>query len=220
MSAALLARLIEAGTPADLVGEVAMELARAQALQEQAETRRAKDRERKRNPRNSMESTETAEFQEQGSPLEVAPQTPLPKTPSKIAPLSPPKSKSRKAVSIQVPEWVPAEPWLAFVAMRVGMERDSKGKIQWSEAAAKGVIAKIDRLRGEGHDPAKLLEKAVVSSWRTVVPDEDTKGGAGKREVSPADLRKTAELFDRMGKREEAAEYRQRAALAEQRAAA
>lgn len=42
----LLARLIAAGTPADLVAEVALELARAQAAQEAIERRRANDRER------------------------------------------------------------------------------------------------------------------------------------------------------------------------------
>jgi hypothetical protein len=88
--------------------------------------------------------------------------------------------KPKRAVSVQVPEWMPVEQWLAFVAMRERMEREGKPRVIWSEDAAKGVIAKIDRLRGQGHCPAQLLEKAVVSSWRTVFADEDTKARIAK----------------------------------------
>jgi hypothetical protein len=78
VSAPLLEKLIDAGTPAALVAEVAMQLARAEALQQAAEQRKAKDRERKRVPRNSTESEEGAEIPEKVS-LEVSPHTPLPK---------------------------------------------------------------------------------------------------------------------------------------------
>jgi hypothetical protein len=90
MSAALLEKLLNAGTPVALVAEVAAELARAQAAQELLEERRAKDRQRKRVPRNSTESTESAEFHDKGS-LEVSPPEPPLPEPSKISPLSPPK---------------------------------------------------------------------------------------------------------------------------------
>jgi hypothetical protein len=61
VSAALLTKLLEAGTPVELIAEVAMELGRAQAAAELLEQRRAKDRKRKRFPRNSAESVESAE---------------------------------------------------------------------------------------------------------------------------------------------------------------
>jgi hypothetical protein len=76
VNADLIARLIEAGTPAALVAEVATELARAQASVEVLETRKAKDRERKRSkefrgtPRNSKESAEFQESPPDGSPKE------------------------------------------------------------------------------------------------------------------------------------------------------
>jgi hypothetical protein len=73
MNAALLAKLIEAGTPADLVAEVAVELGRAHAAQEILEKRRAKDRERKSIPRNSTETPENAENAETPSPLNAPP---------------------------------------------------------------------------------------------------------------------------------------------------
>jgi hypothetical protein len=56
----LVARLIEAGTPPDLVEEVAMALARAQVFEEAIEKRRANDRERQaRRNVNSREVTIT-----------------------------------------------------------------------------------------------------------------------------------------------------------------
>lgn len=61
MSTALLTKLLEAGTPVELIAEVAMELGRARAAAELLEQRRAKDRQRKRVPRKSAESVESAE---------------------------------------------------------------------------------------------------------------------------------------------------------------
>lgn len=93
MSAALIAELIEAGTPAELVGKVAMELARAQAAAEILERRRTRDRERKRDvPRNSEESTEGAEIlSPQSPPLKSTPD------PEKISPPLTPQSGDSSA---------------------------------------------------------------------------------------------------------------------------
>ncbi|WP_143559583.1 hypothetical protein, partial [Sphingomonas dokdonensis] len=54
MSADLLARLIAAGTPADLIGEVAMLAARAEAATAAIEGRRAKDRARQQARREDL----------------------------------------------------------------------------------------------------------------------------------------------------------------------
>ena len=81
MSAALLARLIESGTPAELVAEVAMELARAEAAQEVLESRRKNERERKARSRDvtgqDVTERERQEVTDTPSP-EVSPQTPFP----------------------------------------------------------------------------------------------------------------------------------------------
>jgi len=82
-SADLIRRMIEAGTPADIIADVAAELARGEAARELIEGRRAKDRERKGKgtfrgiPRNSAEDAESAEC----PPLEERSPTP-PKTQS------------------------------------------------------------------------------------------------------------------------------------------
>ncbi len=96
MSAALIARLIEAGTPAALVADVAMELGRAAAAADILEQRRAKDRIRKR-PRISEDSTESVETVEppppQSPPLKVSPD-PFKNTPS-LTPQPTPKRARR-----------------------------------------------------------------------------------------------------------------------------
>jgi hypothetical protein len=86
--AALIADMVRAGVDPDLIGRTADALAQREVMptiiDEAAERRRAKDRERKR-LRNSAES---AEIPEALSSLEVSPQTPFPK-PTNPSPLSP-----------------------------------------------------------------------------------------------------------------------------------
>jgi hypothetical protein len=213
MSAALLARLIEAGTPAELVGEVAMELAKAQAVADILEQRKAKDRERKRLPRTSAESEETAEIQEQGFPEVSPPAPPLP-NPSNTAPLSPPIQEEKlravgsclkKAYQAEIPDWMP-ESFAEFRAMRKRMRN-----VPFEPGAERRCIAKLTRLRSEGHDPEKLLSKAIENGHRTFFPDETTKAD---RKATPEQVRENqlglAALYDRMGRTEEADEIRRR----------
>nr|WP_246739749.1 hypothetical protein [Martelella sp. HB161492] len=92
--------MVRAGVDPDLIGRTAEVLAAresADAVDEQAERRRARDRERKRGriPRNSAESAESAESVE-ASQKEKAPHTPLEKN-------SPLKEKTPKGVQKKVP---------------------------------------------------------------------------------------------------------------------
>src|SRR5690348_11235150 len=121
MNAALLAKLIEAGTPADLVAEVAMELGRAAATAEALATRRKHERDAKAKSRavtgQDVTERESAEVTDKGS-LEVSPHTPLPK-PSKSPPLNPPVvlAEKRQAIGsclskafpaeLEMPDWMP-----------------------------------------------------------------------------------------------------------------
>lgn len=98
------------------------------------------------------------------------------------------KVSRKKVLSIQVPEWMPPEAWLAMVAMRKGMRGGS-----FTDAAAKLLISRIDELRGQGHCPEKLLNKAVLNGWKTVYPAEDTK-------ATKAGKPKTAEWYDDQAK--------------------
>jgi len=175
MSAALIAKLIEAGTPVDLVGEVAMELARAQALQEVIDQRKAKDRERKRSPRNSEESTEIAEIQESPS-LEVSPQTPLP-NPTRSSPYNPPiLEEKRQAVAsclrraFPPPDGVTDEQWAAFRKQR---------RKALNERSYTLLVNKLTKLAAEGYASGELIDLAIERGWETVFAPRDFGGKAG-----------------------------------------
>lgn len=78
----IIARLVAEGTSPQLIADVALALARAESAQELLDQRRAKDRERKRFPRNSVETVESAEFQNGVSFDKESPQTPKKLNPS------------------------------------------------------------------------------------------------------------------------------------------
>jgi hypothetical protein len=124
VSSDIIKRLIEAGTPPDLVADVAMELARAKAASEVLEQRRAKDRQRKRVPRNSTESedsTENAEFHPIPSPNKVSPQTPLQTNPIPSPPYIPPASQKRGTRLAE--DFEPPEDWIAWAMKRRGWSK-------------------------------------------------------------------------------------------------
>ena len=145
MSAALIERLIEAGTPAALVAEVAVELARAQAAVEVLESRKAKDRERKRGstefhgtPRNS---TEGAEIRPEVS-LDKKP----PQTPEKIKPIPCVSGKARARGYHRLPEgWQPSRPFPAALQAKLD---------QWPPGARDDEIATFKRWAANAADQA------------------------------------------------------------------
>ncbi len=120
MSASLLARLIEAGTPAELIGEVALLVAKAGQLEE----RRAAERDRKRRSRDVTGQGVTG----RDTPLDgppPSPQTPLP------PPLNPPTPSPGECVRVNPKKW-PAgyrEEFWEMYPNKVG-KPDAKAKFQ------------------------------------------------------------------------------------------
>jgi hypothetical protein len=111
---------------------------------------------------------------------------------------------------------MPIEQWAAFKEMR----RKMRG-VPFTETAERTVIGKIATLKAEGHDPTKLLTKAVERGHRTVFEDETTRlGKGGKVDLSPQQLRERAEWFIRHGQPDRADECRQKAIKLEQRTTA
>lgn len=84
-----------------------------------------------------------------------------PKTNPKTNPNS--EAKASKAQPYLPPDWVPSEPWGEFVVMRRAMRG-----VPFTAAAARGVVAELDKLRAQGCDPAECLQRAVTNGWRTV----------------------------------------------------
>jgi hypothetical protein len=86
-----------------------------------------------------------------------------------ITPIVPRKRGSRTK-SVKLPDWLPLEAWGDFTESRRKMRN-----VPFEAGAQRRVIAKLERLRGEGHCPEKLLNKAVERGYRTVFEGDDTK---------------------------------------------
>lgn len=82
--------------------------------------------------------------------------------------------KAPQGASVEVPDWIPAEAWSEFVAMR----RAKGQRTPFTVGAAKGVIAKLEIFRAAGHDLADVLRQSTVNGWADVY------------EPKPADQRK------------------------------
>jgi hypothetical protein len=60
-----------------------------------------------------------------------------------------------------LPEWLPLEPWKAFLEMRKKMRG-------WTARAEKLTLNELDRLRQAGHSPAAVLDQSVQRGYRGV----------------------------------------------------
>jgi hypothetical protein len=102
-----------------------------------------------------------------------------------------------------LPDWIPAEQWAAFIAMR-----NAKGKrAPFTDAARDGVVAELAKLKRDGHNPGDVLTASVVNGWSGVFPPKTVRGAAEpawrteQRErneafLGPAAARKTATVID------------------------
>ena len=67
----------------------------------------------------------------------------------------------------ELPEWVPLEQWNAYLEMR------KKIRAPLTDRAKTLEIAKLEKLRADGHDPGTVLDQSVVKSWRGLFPVRD-----------------------------------------------
>jgi hypothetical protein len=175
VSGDLLKRLADAGTPMDLIMEVAETLADARAAQKLLEKRREKDRERKRNPRNSEVSEECAEPEDKGS-LQVSPHTPLPKPSKSFPPIPPTDFEERKRAvgaclsrAFPPPLGVSDEQWSAFTGQR---------RKKFNSRSYLLLNNKLTKLAAAGHDPGALIDLAIERGWETVFEPKEFGGKA------------------------------------------
>jgi hypothetical protein len=70
--------------------------------------------------------------------------------------------QSSKANGVALPDWLPAEPWKAYVEMRqrIRAPLTDKGKVL--------ILAKLEKLAKEGHPPEQVLEQSIENSYRGV----------------------------------------------------
>lgn len=83
--------------------------------------------------------------------------------------------KAPQGAEAVVPDWIPAEPWAEFVAMR----RAKGQRTPFTIGAAKGVIAQLDKFRTAGHDLADVLRASTVNGWADVYEPKSRPKAAG-----------------------------------------
>ena len=81
-------------------------------------------------------------------------------------------TEAKASSAFAPPDWVPVESWADFVKVRKAMRG-----VPFTEAAAKGVVAELDKLRDAGHNPVDMLQNAVTNGWRTVYPPKSAQHG-------------------------------------------
>jgi len=84
---------------------------------------------------------------------------------------TPPRSADASLVDLPLPDFIPRESWRSFVQHRRSL--GARGRL--TENAARLAIVKLQRLHGEGHDPAKLIAESVLNNWRGFFPNGASK---------------------------------------------
>jgi hypothetical protein len=204
--ASLIRRMADAGASSEVIALAVEEI---EALQSSLDARRAADRDRKRAQREREKSANVTGQSEdcRGTvtpisaakvPSEVSP-APLP-TNLQTAPLKSPQKKS-----VELPDWMPVEEWKAFREMRKSMR-----SVPFTAAAERGIISDLDKLRGEGHDVAKVLLKAVKGGYRGVFGNEQTKATPPAKPLTDDAARRMESYYIDRGDEKHAAEMRRR----------
>lgn len=82
-----------------------------------------------------------------------------------------------------LPDWLPFDRWKAYCEFRM------RRKAPLTARAAELAIAELDKLRGEGHDPGKVLDQSVYRGWAGLFPlraDTEQHRGNGAKPPNPA----------------------------------
>jgi predicted transcriptional regulator len=87
-----------------------------------------------------------------------------------------------------LPDWVPVEPWDHFIEMRTSMRKKP------TTHAAELLVAKLDRLRSDGHDPGDVLDQSTASGWLGIFPLKDNANGKAETPPSGKEQVLTAEM--------------------------
>jgi len=169
----LLARLVAAGTPADLVGEVAMLIARAEVDREAIETRRKADRERQAARRHVTSRDITGDNVMSQDVTGAAPsldkETLPPTPPIKEINLTPTHTggdapaHARARGTWACPDGVETAHWRDFMANR------TRKRLTNTETAYLGQLRLLERFSCAEWPPGALVQRAAEKGWGTIV---------------------------------------------------
>lgn len=164
MSADLLKRLADAGTPMDLIMEVAETLAEARAAERLLDRRREKDRLRKRNSKDSAENAENVEIRN-GVSLD---KETSPRPPKEINPI--PCERIPRAWAL--PAGVSLQVWTDFLSNR------KRKKLGQTETAWKSFNDDLKRVSAlTGIPPPELIRQCTAKGWGGIYdPREEGNG--------------------------------------------
>lgn len=70
------------------------------------------------------------------------------------------EKKNRLKNKLILPDWLPSEAWVDYLAMRIKIGKPA------TEKAISIAISKLNKLRGEGHDPSTVLENSIFNSYQ------------------------------------------------------
>lgn len=87
------------------------------------------------------------------------------------------KDKSAGEPRVELPDWIPADTWADFLAMRKQIRKPM------GEAAIRLAVKKLDELRGKGNDTKLVIEQSIMSGWSGFFPlrGEFAKAAASKK---------------------------------------
>lgn len=72
-------------------------------------------------------------------------------------------------------DWIPQEPWAAFLEMRRKIRKPP------TDRAKDLLIAELDKLRKQGHDPTTVLNQSVMNNWQGLFPIKPENGNGTTR---------------------------------------
>ena len=82
---------------------------------------------------------------------------------SSSTPTSKPKNKKTSAdAPFVLPDWIPVEPWQAYLEMR------NKKRKPATDYAKKLVVAELEKLRAAGNEPGAVLDRSTKAGWTDV----------------------------------------------------
>lgn len=147
-----------------------MQALSSQSIDEQAENRRTRDRERKAairqlNKNVPQTSADSADITDKSTPSDGFSDSSLTPPPS---PKEKPPKGVKKKIPLPLPEWVPAEEWKGFEEMRVKIGKPM------TDAARKLAFNRLDKFRQQGYSPHEVLNHCTLNCYQGIFkPKED-----------------------------------------------
>ncbi|ASK88482.1 hypothetical protein [Sphingorhabdus sp. SMR4y] len=190
----LLARLIEAGTPAELIEEVAMMIAEKKVSEKAVEDARAKARERQARKRERDASRDVTQHNVTDCDEENPGLSLPPKEINSNPPTHTPVYKHHGREAFPKPDWAESGIWRDFLKNRKAK------KLTNTETAHRRFLNDIAKLQTDEWPPGRLLEYAVGKGWGAIYEPEELKtgkqNGTGNRSESGKKSGSGDGLFD------------------------